>query len=331
MPVWKKMYILFSIVLILGLNAAAFIVYFTGELNCSSNKDPYAVETYYNDRVASEIDDVLGKDSSDTYTVTPVYTPVAPDNSGKTMDAAVNAFVYAALTMFVPNIFLIAIAIVLYKGFSWRAEGEDGTAKKRFVLAGVLGGVFIVLLLVGIFGISSYIKKAKSADLNGEFTFTYPRYIENEGWNVTASSDGTLTDNLGNRYDFLFWEATMVFDQDTSRGFCVRGCDTEAFLKDAAEQLGLNAKEAKDFVSYWTPYMRDNAYNVISFQTTGFDEAARLDICPQPDVVLRVNMLWYPSDEYVNIKPQSLSEIGLPQSARHGLTAVEWGGEMLEE
>ena len=123
----------------------------------------------------------------------------------------------------------------------------------------------------------------------------------------------------------------MNFKPDLSKGFCVPGKDTEVFLRDASEQLGLNAKETEFFVSYWTPRMKQNTFNVITFQTTTFDEAAKLKITPEPDVLLRVNMLWYPSDEYVEIKAQDLSAIGLPLSERHGFTAVEWGGEMLEK
>ncbi|MBQ7275597.1 MAG: hypothetical protein IJR15_09080 [Clostridiales bacterium] len=77
--------------------------------------------------------------------------------------------------------------------------------------------------------------------------------------------------------------------------------------------------------------MEGNNYNVITFQTTAFDEAAKLNITPVPDVLVRVNMLWFPSDDYVEIEPQNLMQMSVPLSERHGFTAVEWGGEMLGE
>ena len=168
-------------------------------------------------------------------------------------------------------------------------------------------------------------------DLDGEFTYTYPAYDMEYGWTVTASPDGTLTDSEGRSYDFLFWEGEVYMEPDLSRGFCVEGEDTRAFLTDAAATLGLNDNETEFFVSYWAPRMEDNPYNVITFQTTAFDEAAELEITPEPDVLLRVNMLWYPSDTYVDIPEQDLTGIGIPLSERHGFTAVEWGGEMLGE
>jgi hypothetical protein len=42
-------------------------------------------------------------------------------------------------------------------------------------------------------------------------------------------------------------------------------------------------------------------------------------------------MVWYPSDEYVDIPSQDLSSMGIPLSAREGFTVVEWGGEMYGE
>ena len=168
-------------------------------------------------------------------------------------------------------------------------------------------------------------------DLDGKFTYTNPIYNEEQGWTVTASPEGILTDIDGRTFDYLYWEGDVNFKPDLSQGFCVPGKDTEAFLRDASAELGLNAKETEFFVSYWTPRMEQNTFNVITFQTTTFDEAAKLKITPEPDVLLRVNMLWYPSDEYVEIKAQDLSAIGLPLSERHDFTAVEWGGEMLEK
>ena len=168
-------------------------------------------------------------------------------------------------------------------------------------------------------------------DLDGKFTYTNPIYNEEQGWTVTASPEGILTDSDDRTFDYLYWEGDVNFKPDLSQGFCVPGKDTEAFLRDASAELGLNAKETEFFVSYWTPRMKQNTFNVITFQTTTFDKAAKLKITPEPDVLLRVNMLWYPSDEYVEIKAQDLSAIGLPLSERHGFTAVEWGGEMLEK
>ena len=162
-----------------------------------------------------------------------------------------------------------------------------------------------------------------SLELDGEFTCTYPEY--DNGWQVTASPDGILTDKNGNTYPYLFWEGRLNADYDLSEGFCIKGGDTEAFLTDALTTMGLNEKEIRDFSDFWLSFMKDNPYNVISFQTDAYTDAAKLSISPQPDTVIRVFMTWYSSDEAVDIPAQTLSS-----AQRNGFTAVEWGGQKLK-
>ena len=73
-------------------------------------------------------------------------------------------------------------------------------------------------------------------DLAGELTCAYPAY--GDGWSVRAAPDGTLTDEDGQTYRYLYWEGTSGTDYDFSTGFCVAGEDTAAFLEDALAQLG---------------------------------------------------------------------------------------------
>ena len=163
-----------------------------------------------------------------------------------------------------------------------------------------------------------------SLELNGELLISEPLY--NDGWTVKAAPDGTLTDADGKTYDYLFWEAKLNADYDLSRGFCVKGADTEAFLNDALKQLGLNRHEADDFIEFWLPIMEKNPYSVISFQTDAYTDAAGLNISPQPDSVIRVFMTWYASDSAVDIPAQELTA-----PDRSGFTVVEWGGSMVQK
>ena len=151
----------------------------------------------------------------------------------------------------------------------------------------------------------------------------YPAY-EN-GWTVTAAPDGTLTDAGGRTYPYLFWEGKLNADYDLSKGFCVKGEDTESFLNDKLAVLGLNDKEIADFTEFWVGCMAKNPYNVISFQTDAYTDAAQLKVFPAPDSVIRVFMTWYASDEAVDIPAQELTA-----PARSGFTAVEWGGQMVK-
>ncbi len=162
-------------------------------------------------------------------------------------------------------------------------------------------------------------------ELDGKLTVVYPNYDETSGWTVTAEPDGTLTDKKGRQYSYLYWEGDIKIRPDMSAGFCVKGEDTAEFLENALKQLGLNDKEADDFITYWLPLMQDNKYNVITFQTKAYEDVAALHVSPKPDTVIRVNMLWYSSNVPVGIKPQDLGSIN--PAERKGFTVVEWGGE----
>ena len=155
--------------------------------------------------------------------------------------------------------------------------------------------------------------------LDGKLTCTYPAY--QDGWRVTAKPDGTLTDGEGQTYNYLYWEGETHSQWDMTTGFCVRGEDTAAFLEGALAKQGLNRREANEFIVYWLPLMEGNAYNIISFQTDVYTEAAKLEINPAPDTLIRVFMAWQALDQYVAIEEQELTA---PQ--RTGFTVVEWGG-----
>ena len=158
-----------------------------------------------------------------------------------------------------------------------------------------------------------------SIDFNGRLTITDPVY--GNGWNVTALPDGTILHG-GREYPYLFWEGRMDFDVDMSRGFCVKGSDTKAFLTEKLAYLGMNESEAAEFMEFWLPFMEKNEYNVITFAGADYSDNAKLDISPSPDTVIRVFMSFSPSGEYVDIPEQELEKA--PE--RTGFTVVEWGG-----
>ena len=156
-------------------------------------------------------------------------------------------------------------------------------------------------------------------DLPGELTCAYPAY--DGGWTVTAAPDGTLTDEHGRTYNYLYWEGEGTEAYDFSKGFCVAGSDTAAFLEDALDRLGLTRREANEFLVYWLPRMQDNSYNLIAFQQEAYTQSAKLTVSPRPDSVLRVFMAWKPLARPVDVPAQTL-----PGFERRGFTLVEWGG-----
>lgn len=157
-------------------------------------------------------------------------------------------------------------------------------------------------------------------DHDGPLTATYPSY--EDGWDVLAAPDGTLTDpETGRTYYCLFWEGLTETEYDFSTGFCVAGSDTAAFLEQALAELGLTEREANEFLIYWLPQMEGNAYNLMAFQTEAYTDHARLTITPEPDSLLRVFLAWKPVEDPVELPPQTLEPF-----QREGFTVVEWGG-----
>ncbi|MBR4863774.1 MAG: hypothetical protein IKU07_04295 [Oscillospiraceae bacterium] len=71
--------------------------------------------------------------------------------------------------------------------------------------------------------------------------------------------------------------------------------------------------------------MEQNPYNLISFQTTAYENAAALHIAPAPDTVIRVFMTFKGMDAYLDIPAQTLAA---PE--RKGFTVIEWGGTELK-
>ena len=158
-------------------------------------------------------------------------------------------------------------------------------------------------------------------DFNGRLGYTYPKY---DGlWEVTAYPDGKLVDKEGRRYNTLFWDGWSDVRYDLSKGFCVKGEDTEEFLREKLAFLGLNEAETEEFLEFWLKWMEGNKYNIITFQDELYKETAKLTVYPEPDTTIRVFMAFTPSEEYVELEPQKLTP-----ATRNGYTVVEWGGTM---
>jgi hypothetical protein len=160
-------------------------------------------------------------------------------------------------------------------------------------------------------------------DYNGELTCTYPDY--GSGWEVTAYSDGRLINRQdGNEYSYLFWEGKSKIKYDMSKGFVVKGEDTAEFLREKLEYMGLTPKEYNEFIVYWLPQMKENPYNLITFQNAIYTDNAKLEIKPEPDSILRVFMAFKPLAKPVTVREQTLEPF-----VRQGFTVIEWGGTII--
>ena len=160
---------------------------------------------------------------------------------------------------------------------------------------------------------------------NGTLTSTYPT-LPPEGWSVTAQPDGTLTDEEGRSYRYLFWEGVANVDWKQDIGFLVKAEDAREFLEESLTQLGLNELEQNDFITYWLPKLEKNGESFVTFAAEQYTDNAVLTVTPQPDSVLRVQMLISKVDDSNRAAFQKLPEQELPRFEREGFVLVEWGG-----
>ena len=277
----------------------------------------YIIPKYVGSRV-DVYELIWDENGMESYTEEPIYSTEVTDG----------CIIYAALDRpeGMPRWYIEVVATENdYGGTSLTYNGKDGTAPFEYIY----GQTYVTYTSYDEEPICAkpviYLYPEETTevtvklDLQGELTCTYPEY--RDGWTVTAQPDGTLTDANGQIYNYLYWEGKCATAYDFSAGFCVKGSDTAAFLETALAKLGLNRREANEFIVYWLPLMQENEYNVISFQTDVYTESAPLNISPAPDTLLRVFMAWYGSPTEVEIAPQALTAL-----ERNGFTVVEWGG-----
>ncbi len=154
---------------------------------------------------------------------------------------------------------------------------------------------------------------------------SYPKY--EDGWKVLAKPNGDLMDlATGRNLYALYWEGKSYNFSNAKDGFMVKSEDSAKFLEEKLEILGLNEREAEEFIVYWLPKLEANPYNFIRFLS---DEEIReympLNITPEPDTTIRVMM------EYKKVVvPYEVEEQELVTPERKGFTVVEWGGSEMK-
>ena len=174
-----------------------------------------------------------------------------------------------------------------------------------------------------------------SLDVEGELGTVYPAPDTQEttdrgtqaSWTVTASPDGTLTDQGGRTYPSLFWDGEMTLEAPR-QGFIVARADAVPFLEEKLALLGLTDKEAADFITYWAPRIRANEYTFVSFDASSYTQQVTYSFTDEagvpvePDTFIRVFVTIRAADANEEVTPQVFG----PTPTRSGFTVVEWGG-----
>lgn len=148
---------------------------------------------------------------------------------------------------------------------------------------------------------------------------SYPKY--NNGWQVYAETNGNLKIENKNYYA-LYWDEENINPCNFKEGFYVTKNNAINFLEEKLNIIGLNEREANEFIMYWLPKLEQNEKSIVYFELTEEREKNnKLIINPKPDSLLRVVMHVKKVKTNPDIKEQEL-----PTFERVGFVAVEWGG-----
>lgn len=161
---------------------------------------------------------------------------------------------------------------------------------------------------------------------NGKLTFTYPAY--GDGWNVTADSEGYITNKAdGKIYNYLWWDSYTYNLDIPNDGFVVATSEIHTFLDKKLLEMNLNTKEISEFKAYWIPKIQneDSKYVFVTFLfNNDVNQIAQLSVNPKPDNMFRVFMLYKPVSKQYIVKP-----LIIQKADRTGYALIEWGGAKL--
>lgn len=164
----------------------------------------------------------------------------------------------------------------------------------------------------------------------GQLTYTDPLYDEEKGWTVEANPNGALfaMNNKPLTNNYLYYESKIRDEaiQKPAKGWVVKFQDLEGLYKNILPKLGLNEKETKDFVDYWTKALPQAPYYFMGIvDPENVDEIEKLEITPKPDSINRVRVYFERLDSFKRVEPPVLA---LPSSLlpSHSFRVVEWGG-----
>ncbi len=155
-----------------------------------------------------------------------------------------------------------------------------------------------------------------------KLSHTYPKYVD--GWTVRAEPNGDLFDVTTGRYYYsLYWEGKDADLPQYEDGFVVAKDDVVPFLEDKLAKLGLNEREANEFIIYWLPKLESAPYTFIHFVSIDEqNEIMPLEITPKADTVIRVLMAFKSLEKPIDVPEQVLHAT----LKRNGFTVIEWGG-----
>ena len=183
--------------------------------------------------------------------------------------------------------------------------------------------------------------------LDGKLTESIPQYDINEGWNVTASPDGSLIHledkdtSVGGEattstpprwskqtYPYLYYEADLNNVAIPHEGWVVERANIKDKILKILTDSNFNEKEISDFLAYWLPRLTEKPYYFVTLIPEKIiNEKEKLSFSVQPDTLIRTRIVFEGLDLPIFIAPPDLS--GLIIRERKGFTITDWGGRLV--
>jgi hypothetical protein len=146
-------------------------------------------------------------------------------------------------------------------------------------------------------------------------TDSEPEYAS--GWSVWAEPSGLL----GGQWDYLFYEATVLWVFQNEEGFAVPAPEIFEWFAAKLPALGLTEDETADFLDYWTAHLPyAPCYRVFPQPLAIVEQEVGLVVDPAPDSVLRLWLMIEGATECEDLPAPAVEPF-----VRAGFTVVEWG------
>lgn len=163
----------------------------------------------------------------------------------------------------------------------------------------------------------------------GEMVFTYPQ-SDGKWLGVVKASGGIEVD--GQVYPYLFWDAKtegLAEKLDWTDSELISGGEALAYLERVSGQLGFNAKEKTDFITYWGPRMAQLPMSEVKIiQQEETSVFGKLSVSDQAFTIARVYIVFRsaPMMKRTETNIQSIKKLD-----RTDKFILEWGGSELSQ
>lgn len=159
----------------------------------------------------------------------------------------------------------------------------------------------------------------------GYLTYTNPKYPGSNGWQVTASPDGTIETN-NELFGYLYYESNIRTSEISAptEGYVVGYDKLPEFYSQLLPKLGLSVTELSDFTEYWNRVLPKSPYYFVGIMDRqNIDSIEQMSIIPQPNAIVRVRLYFEALKTKKEVKEPNITPVLRPTD---GFTVVEWGG-----